>query len=58
MTRTISPAAVILSLTFVCIATIGGITAARNASADAQARECVAQGINPDQCWENARPTF
>jgi hypothetical protein len=58
MTRTISPAAAILSITCACLATFAGITAARNASADAMARECVAQGINPAQCWENARPTF
>ena len=58
MNRTISPAAVILSVGFVALTMITAISAARSVSAEHEARQCVARGISPAQCWENASPTF
>lgn len=58
MNRTISPATVFVSLAAVMIALITAISAARSASAEHQARQCVAQGFDAAQCWEDASPTF
>ena len=58
MNRTISPATVFVSIGFVVITLITAISAARSVSAEHEARQCVAQGFNAAQCWEDASPTF
>jgi hypothetical protein len=50
-----SAALIIVITSALSLAVIGG---ARSASADANARACVAQGISPDQCWDNPRASF
>ena len=58
MSRTISPATAFLSIAATAALLIGGITVARQASADANARACVAQGFDAGQCWSNPRASF
>ena len=58
MNRTISPATAFISIAAMGALLIGGITVARQASADANARECVAQGFNAGQCWSDQQPSF
>ena len=58
MNNTISPATALISIAAIGALLIGGINAARQASADANARACVAQGFNADQCWRDSRPSF
>lgn len=36
----------------VVLATLGGIAAFNHYTEQAAARECVAQGFDPTQCWE------
>ena len=56
--RTIPAPVAALSIAATVVLTLAGIGVARSASADANARACVAQGFNADQCWENAAPSF
>ena len=58
MNRTISPVLGFSAVILTALALIAGIAAARSVSADHQARQCVAQGFNAAQCWEDASPTF
>ena len=56
--RTIPAPVAALSIGAAVVLTLTGISLARSASADANARACVAMGANAAQCWDNARASF
>ena len=56
--KTINPIAAMMLSVSVGFLLIGGITAIRGMSADANAKECVSKGYNVDQCWKYAQPSF
>jgi len=54
----LSGTAAVLTIVLTSALTLAVIGGARSASADANARACVAQGFSADQCWDNPRASY
>jgi hypothetical protein len=54
----LSGTAAALTIVFISALTLAVIGGVRSANADANARACVAQGFNANQCWGNPRSSF
>ena len=54
----LSGTAAALTIVFTSALTLAVIGGVRSANADANARACVAQGFNANQCWDNPRSSL